>query len=304
MLKQLVSNGDITVEQAELAGRVPMAQDLTAEADSGGHTDNRPAVTLMPTMLALRDRLQEQYDYPNRLRVGAAGGIADSRRSRRPRSRWGRAYIVTGRFGQPGVRRIRHVRRRSADARRGGTGRHDHGPGRRHVRDGRQTPGAEARHHVRDAGDEALRTLSGVRQHRGDPGGGAGDVGEDDLRATARRNLDADTCVFSGSAIRARSRVPKRTPNIKWPWSSAGTSASRHAGRTRAKRRARLDYQVWCGPAMGAFNEWTCGTYLERPENRRAALVAQNLLDGACVLQRAQIAGAGDADRRRGSRQS
>ena len=33
-----------------------MAEDLTAEADSGGHTDNRPAITLLPTMLALRDR--------------------------------------------------------------------------------------------------------------------------------------------------------------------------------------------------------------------------------------------------------
>ena len=37
---------------------VPMADDITVEADSGGHTDNRPLVCLMPTMLALRDELQ------------------------------------------------------------------------------------------------------------------------------------------------------------------------------------------------------------------------------------------------------
>jgi PfaD family protein len=49
-----------------------------------------------------------------------------------------------------------------------------------------------------------------------------------------------------------------------------------------------MDYQVWCGPAMGAFNEWTRGTFLEKPENRRAAPIALNLLYGAAVQLRLQ----------------
>jgi len=53
-LDELVRQGEITPEQSLLAALVPMAQDLTAEADSGGHTDNRPLVTLLPTLLALR----------------------------------------------------------------------------------------------------------------------------------------------------------------------------------------------------------------------------------------------------------
>ena len=60
-LQELVRTQAITPEQARLAGRIPVAQDLTAEADSGGHTDNRPLVTLLPTMIALRDRLHAQY---------------------------------------------------------------------------------------------------------------------------------------------------------------------------------------------------------------------------------------------------
>jgi PfaD family protein len=47
-----------------------------------------------------------------------------------------------------------------------------------------------------------------------------------------------------------------------------------------------MDYQVWCGPAMGAFNEWTRGTFLEKSENRRVAVVAMNLLYGAAVQLR------------------
>jgi PfaD family protein len=48
-----------------------------------------------------------------------------------------------------------------------------------------------------------------------------------------------------------------------------------------------MDYQVWCGPAMGAFNEWAQGSCLERVEQRQVADVARNLLYGAAVLQRA-----------------
>src|SRR5262249_4524114 len=40
LLNQLVVSGDLTPEQADLARQVPLAQDLTAEADSAGHTDN------------------------------------------------------------------------------------------------------------------------------------------------------------------------------------------------------------------------------------------------------------------------
>ena len=49
-----------------------------------------------------------------------------------------------------------------------------------------------------------------------------------------------------------------------------------------------MDYQVWCGPAMGAFNEWTRGSFLEQPENRRVVVVGQNLLYGAALQLRRQ----------------
>ena len=47
-----------------------------------------------------------------------------------------------------------------------------------------------------------------------------------------------------------------------------------------------VDYQVWCGPAMGAFNEWVKGSFLEEPGNRRVGVVAMNLLHGAAVMTR------------------
>lgn len=49
-----------------------------------------------------------------------------------------------------------------------------------------------------------------------------------------------------------------------------------------------MDYQIWCGPSMGAFNDWVRGSYLEDPENRRVAEVAKHIMTGAAYLHRIQ----------------
>ena len=48
----------------------------------------------------------------------------------------------------------------------------------------------------------------------------------------------------------------------------------------------QLDYQIWCGPAMGAFNEWTRGTWLAAPNARRIADVSRALMRGASLATR------------------
>ena len=53
---------------------------------------------------------------------------------------------------------------------------------------------------------------------------------------------------------------------------------------TRAK-----DFQIWCGPSMGAFNEWAKGSFLETPDNRQFETIAMNLLFGACIAMRRQM---------------
>ena len=79
-LNQLLAEGKITAQQVALAQRIPMADDITVEADLGGHTDNRPLVCLVPEMLALRDEIQEKYQYTQPVRIGAAGESAPLQR--------------------------------------------------------------------------------------------------------------------------------------------------------------------------------------------------------------------------------
>jgi len=78
---------------------------------------------------------------------------------------------------------------------------------------------------------------------------------------------------------------PKHKMSLVFRW-YLGLS-SRWANDGDPTRQA--DYQVWCGPAMGAFNEWTRGSFLQAPENRHVVNVAHNMLFGAAVLTRVNV---------------
>ncbi|MFO0952248.1 MAG: hypothetical protein U0835_14080 [Isosphaeraceae bacterium] len=101
-----------------------MADDVTAEADSGGHTDNQPAVVLLPTMIALRVRLQAEHRYDRVPRIGAAGDldavVGGSLRDGGGLRRDG--------LGEPVVRRVGDVRHGPHDARPSPAGRHRRRP--------------------------------------------------------------------------------------------------------------------------------------------------------------------------------
>ena len=80
-------------------------------------------------------------------------------------------------------------------------------------------------------------------------------------------------------------REPKHRMALVFRWYLGQSSRWANAGEPTRK----LDYQVWCGPAMGAFNEWTKGSFLEQARNRRVVVVARNLLYGAAVLMRLNV---------------
>jgi len=99
IVNKLLEQGAITAEQAQMAKRIPVAQDVTSEADSGGHTDNRPAISLHPSMFSLRNRMQEKYNYDMPLRVGFGGGVSTPA-SLLSSFDMGGAYVVVGTVNQ------------------------------------------------------------------------------------------------------------------------------------------------------------------------------------------------------------
>lgn len=283
LVARMVQQGDITPEQAALAREIPMAQDLTAEADSGGHTDNRPAITLVPTMLALAERLQAQYGYTMPLRVGAAGGIATPA-SAAAAFAMGAAYVVTGSINQACIESgsSERVRQMLAEAQQA---------------DVIMAPAADmfemgVKLQVLKRGTMfAMRASKLYELYRG-----YGSLAE--LPPAERQNLEKTMFRISvdevwdktrefwqgrdPSQVERALRDPKHQMALVFRW-YLGLS-SRWANVGEATRQ--IDYQVWCGPAMGAFNEWVQGSYLESPQNRQVAVVALNLLYGAAVAAR------------------
>ena len=95
LLTDLVSQGRITEEQVKLAKQLPIVDDITVEADSGGHTDNRPLVSLLPSIIALRNDIQAAMKYAKPVRIGAGGGISTPDAALAAYT-MGAAFIVTG----------------------------------------------------------------------------------------------------------------------------------------------------------------------------------------------------------------
>ena len=52
------------------------------------------------------------------------------------------------------------------------------------------------------------------------------------------------------------------------------------------ERSRKKDFQIWCGPAMGGFNEWVKGSSLEPLPARNVVAIADALLLGASVVER------------------
>lgn len=283
----LLARGDIDETTARLADRIPVATHITVEADSGGHTDNRPAIALVPTMIALRDRLQAQFGYVREPAIGAAGGIATPA-SVAAAFAMGAAYVLAGSIHQACVEAGTSdtVRQMLADARQA---------------DVTMAPAADmfemgVKVQVLKRGtmfaQRATRLYELYRTHERLEDLPAADVARlerDVFRAPLAEIWEQTQAYFAArdpQQVERAASDPRHKMALVFRWYLG--QASGWANRGEPSRK--IDYQVWCGPAMGAFNEWTRGSFLAAAEARDAVTVAHNLLYGAAVLARVQIA--------------
>lgn len=75
IVKKLREDGEITEEEELLSQNIPLADDICVEADSGGHTDMGNAFVLLPTIIRLSEEIFRQYHYSKKVRIGLGGGI-------------------------------------------------------------------------------------------------------------------------------------------------------------------------------------------------------------------------------------
>jgi trans-AT polyketide synthase, acyltransferase and oxidoreductase domains len=285
-VRRLLDEGAITVEQAELATRIPMAQEITAEADSGGHTDNRPAMALFPTIASLALRMEHKFGYAVKLRVGLAGGIATPAAAAAAFA-MGAAYIMTGSVNQACIESGTSdtVRRMLAETRQAdvtmapAADMFEMGVTVQVLKRGTMFPMRAAKLYDIYRAHDGMDSIPRAER----------DKLEKTFFQATLADIWRDTQAFflkrDPRQVERAERDPKHRMALVFRW-YLGQAA--HWAKDGASTRT-MDYQVWCGPAMGAFNEWAAGSYLAAPEQRRVATVARNLLFGAALLTRANI---------------
>lgn len=285
MLKKLVEQGKITAEQAKLAASVPMADDITAEADSGGHTDNRPSLVLMSLMLQLRERIQREHQYAVPVRIGAAGGLGAPAAVAGAFAS-GAAYVLTGSINQGCVEAgtSAGVKAMLADAA---------------ATDVDMAPASDmfeagVKLQVLKRGTmfsrRAERLWELYRDHASLEAIAPAELAKVEAQILGRPvdAIWADCTSFFGqrdpAQLERAARDPKHKMALIFRWYLGMSSRWAIAGEDGRK----MDMQVWCGPAMGAFNEWTRGTFLAAPAERKVVVVAANLMAGAAAMTRAR----------------
>jgi trans-AT polyketide synthase, acyltransferase and oxidoreductase domains len=283
LLSQLIDRRLITADEASLAASIPMADHLTAEADSGGHTDNRPALTLLPTMLALRDEMVETYRYPRSLCVGLAGGIANPA-STTAAFAMGAAYVLTGTINQACVEAATSatVRQMLAEADQAdvimapSADMFELGVKVQVLKRGTMFPLRAAKLYELYVTYDRYENIP-VKQREV--------LERDFFKTTFEREWEQTKRFFSRREPHQISRA-EQDPKHKMAlvFRSYLGQSSKWAKTGDPERK--IDYQIWCGPAIGAFNRWVKGSCLENPEQRRTVAVAMNLLFGAAFETR------------------
>ena len=283
LLAQLVERKMVTREEADLAKSIPMAEDLTAEADSGGHTDNRPAITLLPTLIALRDELSEKYRYNRPPCVGLGGGIATPD-SAAAAFAMGAAYILTGSINQSCVEAgtSQAVRQMLAEAGQAdvtmapAADMFEMGVKVQVLKRGTMFPLRAAKLYDLYCNYDRFENIPEKQRV----------VLERDFFKQSFQDEWEQTknyfAIHDPKQIERARKDPRHKMSLVFRSYLGQSSNWANSGDPLRK----IDYQIWCGPAIGAFNQWVKGSFLEKPENRKTVSVAMNILCGASVATR------------------
>ncbi|MFI1399292.1 PfaD family polyunsaturated fatty acid/polyketide biosynthesis protein [Streptomyces sp. NPDC020681] len=283
LVSSLLEQGLITHDQAALAHHVPLADDITVEADSGGHTDRRPLPALLPTILRLRDSVQREHRYAVPIRVGAGGGLGTPVAVAATFA-MGAAYVVTGSVNQSCLESGASTVSKAMLAEAG-------------IADCEMAPAADMFEMGVDLQVLKKGTLFPMRAKKLYQIYQAYD-GLESIPAPDRAKLEQQVfrrpledvwqeCVGyftrrDPEQLQRAAGNPKRRMALVFRWYLGMSSRWAVTG---DKDRA-MDYQIWCGPAMGSFNDWVTGSYLKNPSNRRVADVAHHLMLGAAFHTR------------------
>jgi trans-AT polyketide synthase/acyltransferase/oxidoreductase domain-containing protein len=280
VLHRLVADGLLSEAEAEVARHLPVASDVCVEADSGGHTDAGNPYALMPGMLRLRADLTAAHGYRRPVAVGAAGGIG-SPHAAAAAFVLGADFVMTGSVNQcsPEAGTSDAVKDMLADL---------------DVQDTAYAPAGDmfelgARVQVARKGTLFAARANKLYQlyRRFD--------GLEQLDAATRETLEqryfrqplaevweqARGRLYGqhGEELARAEHDPKAKMALVFRSYFARSTMLAMAGVAGEK----VNYQIHCGPALGAFNRVVAGSALEPWPSRHVDAIAEHIMTGAAA---------------------
>ena len=293
MLDTLVRESRLTATEADVAAYTPVATDITGEADSGGHTDNRPLSVLLPLLLQERDLASERFPAAATIRVGAAGGLGTPSAVAAAFA-MGASYVLTGTINQTAVesglsesaRRLLLAADMADVAMAPSADMFELGVKVQVLRKGSLYAQRASRLFELYRTFQSIAEIPVQTRHAIEREIFGRDIAEVEAEVEAYFSKE------NPEELRRATSDAHHKMALIFRWYLGMSSRWPIAG--QADRQ--LDYQIWCGPAIGAFNKWVSGSFLEEPRNRSVAQIGLNLLEGAAIVSRAQQARLHGAD--------
>lgn len=286
MVNQLLEQQKITPEQAQLAKSLPIAHDICVDANVGGISDRNSLLTLFPQVVAVRDKMRMEYGYKHIARVGAVGsfGAPDSVVAA---LMLGAEFIETNSINQCSVEASTS-------------------PSVKEMLAKVQT------HDVDYAPFSELFELGGKVQvvRKGSFFSSRSQrLFELWQRFNSLNELDAEL-IYQLENNYFRKSLDDVWREVYTHYQAHNPQEIIKANRNKKHRMAlifrwyltqsfdfaksgnearRVDFQVHCSPAMGAFNEWVKGTELESWQNRHVDVIGKKLMNSSAQILQQRI---------------
>ncbi len=273
IVKKLLKENAITAEQAELAPLIPVATDICVEADSAGHTDQGAFITLIPAILQLRDEMKEKFNFQHKVSIGAAGGIGTPQ-SAAAAFIIGADFILTGSINQCTVEAgissaakdlLQSVNVQDTDYAPAGD-MFEIGAKVQVVRKGVFFPARANKLYEIYRQYDALEDLDEKTR----------DLLQNKFFKRSFDDIYMDVkSFFSEKEIQRAEKNPKQKMAYIFRWYFAHAIQLAMQGNEEGK----VDYQIFCGPSLGAFNQWVKGSDIEKWQNRHVDDIGKRLME-------------------------
>jgi trans-AT polyketide synthase/acyltransferase/oxidoreductase domain-containing protein len=283
LVAKLVAENKISPEKAALLKEIPMADHICVEADSGGHTDGGVAYALMPAMTKLRNEMMAKYQYPQKVGIGAAGGIGTPEAAAAA-FMLGADFIMTGSINQCTVEAA--VSDRVKDLLQ-----------QINVQDTEYAPAGDmfelgAKVQVVKKGvffpARANKLFEVYRQYNSleeIDTKTKRQITEKYFKRSFEKVYEDVKNYYPAREIEQAEQNPKYKMALVFRWYFGYSSRLALTG----NEESVIDYQIHCGPSLGAFNQWIKGTNWEDWRNRHVDEIGLKMMNETAMLLNQQF---------------